>query len=153
MSRFLSIFVFFALVACEVPESIKTLTEDQSKELTELNTELIAEGEKLSACQANSDCSVLGFTPKGCGGYQNFVVASKRSKADGTLSPTSPSNDYYLYLGRLRGYQKRVRDETFNSDNYDTCEMIEAPLGRCEENKCVLRTPEEVFGTESAPAQ
>ncbi len=145
MSRFLSIFVFFALVACEIPKSIETLAEDQSKELTDLSTELNAEAVKLSACQANSDCAVLGFTPKGCGGYTGFVVASKRSNANGSLSATNPSNDYYLYLGRLRSYQKRVRDEAFNSDNYDTCEMIEAPLGRCEENKCVLRSAEELY--------
>lgn len=149
MNRFLVLVVFFSLVACEIPESIKTLTEDQSKELTDLNAELSLEAEKLSACQVNSDCSVLGFTPKACGGYQDFVVASQRSKADGSLSPSTPSQDYYLYVGRLRSYQKRVRDETFNRDHYSTCEWIEAPLGRCEENKCILRSADDLYGPNS----
>ncbi|MEZ4814939.1 MAG: hypothetical protein R3A80_07015 [Bdellovibrionota bacterium] len=139
MKKLLAFAVFFLLVSCEIPEAIKTINEDQEKELSELNIELSEQAKTLSACQADSDCSVVGFTPKACGGYLDFLVASQRSNKDGTLSSRLPSNDYLLFIGRLRSYQNRLND--LNDDNgYSTCDWIEPPRGRCVENKCSVQS-------------
>lgn len=139
MSKWLNLLFLISLVACEIPESIKTLTDDQSKELSELQSELRLESEKLSACEVNSDCTTLGFEPRACGGFANHLVVSQRSNKDGTLSTKIPANDYYLFLSRLRSYQKRVREEAVDNGYVSTCEVIPAPIRSCEENKCVGR--------------
>jgi hypothetical protein len=136
MSKKLILLLLFSAAACELPESIKTLSEDQDKELSELSTELQAEALKFSACQENRDCKVEGFAPNPCGSFDQFIVASQRSNKDGSLSARSPSNDYYLFIGRLRIFQNRIREENRENGSYGLCVVPPEVKGVCVESKC-----------------
>ena len=126
----------FFVVSCELPESIKTLSEDQDKELSELSVELQTEAQKLSACQSNTDCKVEGFAPNPCGSFDKFIVASQRSNKDGSISARTPSNDYYLFIGRLRIFQNRIREESRENGSFGLCVVPDEVRGLCVANKC-----------------
>ena len=128
------LFAVFSLSSCEIPEAIKELAEDQNKDLALFAEELEIEAEGLSACTVDSDCVVSGFKPMACGGYSNFLVASQVSDKSGNLQIDRPSRDYISFINRLRTFQSRYSKD--QSGQIGICPWIEAPRGRCVENKC-----------------
>lgn len=141
MKKLFAFIVVLSVCGCEIPESLKTLSEDQTKDLAIFSDELEEQAEKLSACTHDSDCIVSGFNPMSCGGYSNFLVASQVSDKTGTLQSSRPSKDYVEFINRLRVYQSRAAKE--QEGQIGICPWIEAPRGRCTENKCTSQSYQE----------
>jgi hypothetical protein len=106
-------YIFFIfLFSCDpISEKVQKLSEDQSKDLNLLSAELSSEAALLNACETDDDCITIGFKPKGCGGYENFVAISLVSNKDSEITEERPSEDYDIFISRLIAYQSRYKNE------------------------------------------
>jgi hypothetical protein len=136
---FLGFFLVFS--SCKnAGQDFQTLSEDQKKELAVLEVELRQEATLVTACTKDEDCNTLGFKPKPCNGYVDYVALSQISNREGQATEHLPSDSYLLLVTRIQGYEGRVRDYYRENDiNYCLPVVEDQPLSKCVASKCELQ--------------
>lgn len=141
MRKIFPYILFVFLFSCEpISEKVQQLSEDQNKDLNILSTELSTDAALLTACESDDDCITVGFKPKSCGGYENFIALSLVSNKESEVTDERPSEDYDTFISRLIAFQSRYRAELKKAGGVSTCEFISPPKNACStENKCVIQ--------------
>ena len=114
----------FTATTCESDE-VETTCEDRISELQELKTE-IDELIALSICTESSECKVIAFGSKPCGGPWEYLVYSS-------------SIDEEQLEALVETYNILEEDYNLNCDTASDCMFVTEPTElACEDGKCII---------------
>lgn len=142
MRKLVAFSIFLTLAGCEnIGEKVQTLSEDQKKDLGELETELRSVAATVASCKTNDDCKAIGFKPKNaCGDFVDYVALSLVANTSGQATLHTPSEDFSFIVSRIQGYGTRVKESFVDSGNpYCLTEAVDAPRSLCIAHQCQVQ--------------
>ena len=116
LKNLIFVFMFTIIISCEKTE---LNSDDKGSEYYENQIKNVV----WSECKYNDDCQSIGYKPKSCGGYHEWLVYSKSS------------TDIDLLTELVGKYNEQLKKKDVASD----CSYVVQPKLVCQNQKCIAQ--------------